>query len=233
MGSRLRPNPANNTFMLKSSNKMIKTLISSTFCQNVIIGRCRSPLLARYFCSSITSKQKQSPVMKSNWKIYPSDFVIKNLKPDKVPKDYQMVYRSSVETIANFCILGNGLALLVSSAVVITENSRLLEVATLSNVLGGIGLLGSIALLYFVSLRIPMRMYYSSQNNDYLVKMPRLFPYRTWSMMLQPGTVLPPESSRMKPWVAWQYTHAPSKAKLIIFEDSFSVPVYHKKLLKE
>jgi len=73
--------------------------------------------------------------MKSNWKIYPSDFVIKNLKPDKVPKDYQMVYRSSVETIANFCILGNGLALLVSSAVVITENSRLLEVATLSSTL--------------------------------------------------------------------------------------------------
>jgi len=202
--------------------------------------RCHRLLMVRYWGSNIEPKSNKNSVGetyskdKSSWKFYPSDLVIKNLKPDSVPRHYKMVYRSSVETITNFCILVNTSTMLGFSAFIIsTKSSELVEMASVESVLGAFALFSYVALLYTSALQVPLRMYYSAEKENFLVKMPHLIPYRTKTLTLQPGTVMPPSKSQWKPWTIFQYTHIPSKTKLVILRDGFEVPMYYKKLLRD
>ena len=169
---------------------MLKSVIS-TFNQNMFKERCHRLLMVRYWCSNIEPKSNKNSVGetyskdKSSWKFYPSDLVIKNLKPDSVPRHYKMVYRSSVETITNFCILVNTSTMLGFSAFIIsTKSSELVEMASvesmclvqfiytcmatyfsvfISGVLGAFALFSYVALLYTSALQVPLRMYYSAE----------------------------------------------------------------------
>merc|ERR1712071_412187 len=152
-----------------SSCIMLKSVIS-TFNQNMFKERCHRLLMVRYWCSNIEPKSNKNSVGetyskdKSSWKFYPSDLVIKNLKPDSVPRHYKMVYRSSVETITNFCILVNTSTMLGFSAFIIsTKSSELVEMASVESVLGAFALFSYVALLYTSALQVPLRMYYSAE----------------------------------------------------------------------
>jgi len=193
--------------------------------------------MVRYWCSNTEPKPSKSSITKinskekSDWKFYPNDLVMKNLKPDPVPKHYKMIYRSSIETITNMGILVNGTAVLGFPTFLFTTSSDLTEMASLESGLGVFALFSYVAILYVAALQVPLRMYYSSENKDFLVKMPHLIPYQTRTLTMQSGTVAPPKSSRWKPWVSFQYTHIPSNTKLILLKDSFEIPMYYWKLL--
>jgi len=168
---------------------MFKSLTPS-FNQNIFKERCQQLLMVRYWCSNTEPKPSKSSITKinskekSDWKFYPNDLVMKNLKPDPVPKHYKMIYRSSIETITNMGILVNGTAVLGFPTFLFTTSSDLTEMASLESInlahydntditinfsiliLGGLGvfaLFSYVAILYVAALQVPLRMYYSSE----------------------------------------------------------------------
>lgn len=169
----------------------------------------------------------------TNWKLYVEDFVIKNLRPDIVPKSYKMCYRSGLETYANFSITGAFVLSLATPLIFWNLIER--ELSTYSNSEIGIltfGSLATIVSIYFICLKVPVRMYYSEEVNNFLVVMPRLLPYTTTRITVKPGQLLPPSGqSSYFPWVNLAYTHTTTKKKIIISEDYFELPMYYKKLM--
>ena len=170
-----------------------------------------------------------------NWKLYPTEFLLKNLRPDKVPPSYRMCYRSGLETYANFCILlGSfttvlyppGLLYLLFQANTV-ETAVNLEVAILS-----VGLFVSIFAMYFFSLKVPLRIYYSVESNDFILFLPKLIPYATKMIVVKPGQVLPPtKSSKYLPWQNIEYTHKETKQKMWIVDEKFVLPMYYNKFM--
>lgn len=167
------------------------------------------------------------------WKFYMQDLVFKNLKPDIVPLSYKMCYRSGLETYANLAI-----TTAVSAATCISAGLvyQLLQVdsAPLTEEIIGFGIAGvvSIIALMIVSLRVPLRIYYSPKSDDFLVFMPRFIPYATRKLCIQPGQLAPPTStSGFLPWINIQHIHTESKQKILIDGDKFILPMYYNKLM--
>lgn len=175
------------------------------------------------------------PFMKnSKWKIYPGYFLIKNLRPDKVPSTYRMVYRSELETYANLAILGAGattvLGPVAACIYLLQEEMTIFRFAEFSIFTLATSL--TVASMYYVSLKVPLRIYYSGESDDYLAYVPSTVPYKTHKLVLRPGELLPPsETSQYKPWVGIQHTHLPTGRKLLLSGENFTIPIYYNKLL--
>ena len=94
------------------------------------------------------------------------------------------------------------------------------------------GVYGSMAILYAICWRCPQRMYYSEVKKHFLVIMPRLLPYSTKSVILNPGTVKPlaPPEGHVLPWKLLEHYSEDLNTKLIVLESSFSLPIYYARL---
>jgi len=70
-------------------------------------------------------------------------------------------------------------------------------------------------------------------KKHFLVIMPKLLPYSTKSVILNPGTVKPvsPPTGHMLPWKLLEHYSEDLNTKLIILEDSFSLPIYYARLI--
>lgn len=179
------------------------------------------------------SRKTKKGLKFGTWKFYIEDLVFKNLKPDEVPLSYQMCYRSGLETYANFGILtaSSATALcLISAPLYLFQHGFIpitFEIAGFF--IGGVAFMYS---LFSVSLCVPLRIYYSEESDDFLVYLPRLIPYATRKLNIQPGHVKPPtRTSDYLPWISLQHTHTLTKQTMIIDGEKFILPMYYNKLM--
>lgn len=172
----------------------------------------------------------------SKWRVFPQYFVIKNLRPDKVPSAYKMVYRSELETFANFGMLGAGI---FTAAIPVGIYAHLVqeELTTFRMAELSIFCLGSaltIAAIYFLCTKVPLRIYYAHESDDFLIFVPSIVPYKTLKLPTKPGELLPPmNASEYLPWVAIEHTHLPTGQKLLLNGEKFATPMYYNKLLRQ
>lgn len=168
-----------------------------------------------------------------NWKFYIESLVFKKLRPDVVSSSYKMCYRSELETYANFCILTTAVGTITLSlglgyscfyGFVADDISELLVFSVFA--------ITSIIAICRVSLQVPLRIYYSSDIDNFLVFVPTLVPYATKKIFIQPGDVLPPtKSSAYLPWVNLQHTHKQSNQKMLIDGEKFILPMYYNRMM--
>ena len=167
------------------------------------------------------------------WKFYAQELVFKNLQPDSVPSAYKMCYRSDLETYANFAILtasATTVALPTLLSYQIFMDAAVADIHELAAFVTA-AVAFTIA-LYTISMRVPMRIYYSAKCDDFLVYFPRLVPYTTRKMQILPGHVIPPTSSSIYlPWIDIQHIHTQTKQKMLINGDKFILPMYYNKLM--
>ncbi len=167
------------------------------------------------------------------WKFYAQELVFKNLQPDSVPSSYKMCYRSGLETYANVAILVAASAAIGIPAFVSYQLLQM-NVGIDTQELAAFLTVGiaSIIATYTLSLRVPLRIYYSAKCDDFLVYFPHLIPYATKRINIQPGHVLPPTSSSgYFPWVNIQHIHTQTNQKMLIDGDKFILPMYYNKLM--
>lgn len=168
------------------------------------------------------------------WKFYLNDFIFKNLEPDKVHPSYKMCYRSGLETYANFAILTAACTALVvptSIAYGLAYYGDFISI-TLEMLAAVFGSALSSVALYFISLKVPLRIYYSATNDNFLVVLPRVIPYATRMICILPGHVEPPKgSSQYAPWINLQHIHTQTKQKMLIDDGKFILPMYYNKLM--
>lgn len=167
------------------------------------------------------------------WKFYMQDLVFKNLKPDTVPPSYKMCYRSELETYANLAITTAVSAATFMSAGLVYQLLQINPSPITEEVIGfAIVGLASVVALMNVSRRVPLRIYYSSEHDDFLVFMPRLIPFATRKLTIQPGQITPPARiSGIFPWINLEHIHTKSLQKMIIDGHKFILPVYYNKLM--
>ena len=205
---------------------------------NLIFGRISCSFRKNFFSGARYYSQNQHGQQKtgSKWKIYWIDMMVKNTRPDPVSPQYRIVYRSSLETYANFSILATAVALVATPAMIIwnlmTISPETLKQRRIEMLLYPLAILATVGSMTFVSLRCPLRIYYSEAQNHFLAFMPRFVPYATRPLIIKPGEVqAPTKTSAYIPWNAIEYLHAPSKEKMILIDTSFSLPMYYNKLM--
>lgn len=102
------------------------------------------------------------------------------------------------------------------------------EVAIMS-----VGTFATVMAIYFIALKVPLRIYYSKEEDRYLVVMPTLMPFTTRQLAIRPGELLPPprNPSTNLPWVGLQHVHKPTGTKILLDCQQFALPVYYNKLM--
>lgn len=96
----------------------------------------------------------------------------------------------------------------------------------------GIGSLATVCMLYFISLQVPLRAYYNEQDNKFRIYMPTFIPWGTCAVEVSPGEFLPPPGHHPYfPWRQIQHIHIPTGRKMLLQEESFSLPVYYNILM--
>lgn len=176
----------------------------------------------------------QDGIAFGNWKFYAENLTFKNLRPDVVPPSYKMCYRSGLETYANFALLvAGGTAVILPGLVGYGLYQGLVLPADMQETVSFtiVATISMIA-LWSISLRVPLRIYYSSKSDNFMVFFPRLIPWTSRKIIIQPGHVTPPtKSSNYLPWVNLQHTHTESKRKMLIDGEKFILPMYYNKLM--
>ena len=95
-----------------------------------------------------------------NWKFYPESFVFQNLRPDILPKSYQMCFRSSLETFANLSICGAaGLSLFTPLAIWNLINGTSSIYSFMENSIICFATFSTILSIYYVALKVSIKMF--------------------------------------------------------------------------
>jgi len=96
----------------------------------------------------------------------------------------------------------------------------------------GVGSLATVCMLYFISLQVPLRVYFSEEDKKFRIYMPTFIPWGTRAVEVGPGEFLPPAGHHPYfPWRQMQHIHVPTGRKMLIQEESFSLPVYYNILM--